>query len=393
MLDIASLPEPPFRLSPNPGGTLLPNQVIGRDPLIRELWTVLDTRSLLLSAPRRLGKSSICRRMIAYPPSAWTTHARDLEGGRRPEELVSWLFEDVRTLLSPWRRAATRTERLLKLFGGKVEVAGVRVEVVQTHWVELLDALLDDLDESARLQGLRVALFWDEFPLFIGDLARNGAAKDAMVLLDRLRAARARNAHTRMVLNGSIGVDEVIGTLRQAGYANDPFNDMGKQRVPVLPAEGAVALAQALIRGAELPAADLDSLAPSLATLSEGHPFVLQHLANGLRHAGRATPEAAADVLDQLLDAENDPLELRHWLVRLETDGNGGAAALARTLLDRVAAAGSAPTSALIEGLEAEAARGMLTRLRQEGYLARTGEELRFSFAFLRTWWRRERGL
>jgi hypothetical protein len=99
--------------------------------------------------------------MIAYPPEGWSTHERNLEGGKRPEDLVRWLYDDVYTLLSTWRRTAVRAHRLVKMFGGKIEVSGLKLQVAESHWAALLDALLDDLDEAARAQGLRVALFWE----------------------------------------------------------------------------------------------------------------------------------------------------------------------------------------------------------------------------------------
>jgi ATP/maltotriose-dependent transcriptional regulator MalT len=49
----------------NPGGQLTPGEVIGRDRLIRKLWRVLETRSLVLSAERRMGKTSVIKKMTA----------------------------------------------------------------------------------------------------------------------------------------------------------------------------------------------------------------------------------------------------------------------------------------------------------------------------------------
>lgn len=388
------LPEPPFQLSPNPGGTLEPSQVIGRDALILRYREVLEGRSLVLAAPRRLGKSSICRRMIAYPAEGWSPHARDLQGGNHPAQLVRWLYDDVQALLSPWRRTAGRAHRLLKALGGKMEFAGVKLELAGAHWADLLDALLDDLDEGAGAAGTRVVLFWDEFPLFLGDVARGGLASEAMLLLDRLRAARSRHRNIRMVMYGSINFEEVIATLRRAGYANDPFNDTAKERVPPLDPDGALVLARALLRGAQLPSADLAVLPDRLAALSEGHPFVLQHLVHGLRHSPDASESTAVGILDRLLDAESDPLELRHYLERLSVDVAAGAAEMARALLDRLAVAGELPSSALVAGFsDPDAARDALQRLRQESYVVRSGDNVKFTFNFLRSWWMRERAL
>lgn len=59
----------------NPGGTLPPEHVLGRDELIAQYWQKLETQSIALLAPRRFGKTSITKRMLAYPISClriWT---------------------------------------------------------------------------------------------------------------------------------------------------------------------------------------------------------------------------------------------------------------------------------------------------------------------------------
>jgi hypothetical protein len=42
----------------NPGGQLAANEVIGRDRLIAKLWQILERQSLVLTAERRMGKTS-----------------------------------------------------------------------------------------------------------------------------------------------------------------------------------------------------------------------------------------------------------------------------------------------------------------------------------------------
>lgn len=391
-----ALPDPPHSLVANPGGTLEPIQIIGRDPLILRYWEVLERRSLVLAAPRRMGKSSICRRMIAWPPEGFRPHHRDLEGGRRAADLVRWLFDDVSSMLSAWRRTAVRADRLQKLLGGRIEVSGVKLELPGGNWADMLDALLADLDEGAGHARQKVVLFWDEFPLFLRDVDAGGHPEEAMVLLDRLRAARQRHAHLRMVLTGSIGIDEVIGALRRKGYANDPLNDVDRQPVPVLDPPGALVLARALVRGAGSPEADLATLPDVLVGLSEGHPFVLQHLVQEMRYAGEMTEAGAHRQLDRLLDSADDPLELGHYLSRLGTYYGTEEVELARRALDLVATSDAAAGSAILASLhpaDPEQVLRVLQNLRRERYIVREGDTWRFAFDFLRVWWRRERGL
>ena len=47
----------------NPGGIVGPEDVIGRDDLIAELWQTLEKQSVVLTSERRIGKTSVIRKM------------------------------------------------------------------------------------------------------------------------------------------------------------------------------------------------------------------------------------------------------------------------------------------------------------------------------------------
>jgi hypothetical protein len=46
----------------NPGGGLAPAEVVGRDALIADLWDKLERHSVMMTAERRMGKTSVLRR-------------------------------------------------------------------------------------------------------------------------------------------------------------------------------------------------------------------------------------------------------------------------------------------------------------------------------------------
>jgi hypothetical protein len=49
----------------NPGGGLAPEDVVGRDALIADLWDKLERHSVMMTAERRMGKTSVLRKMLA----------------------------------------------------------------------------------------------------------------------------------------------------------------------------------------------------------------------------------------------------------------------------------------------------------------------------------------
>ena len=68
----------------NPGGYIPPQEVIGRDQLIERLWRILARQSLVLTAERRTGKTSILRKMEAEPPADMLVVFHELENINTP---------------------------------------------------------------------------------------------------------------------------------------------------------------------------------------------------------------------------------------------------------------------------------------------------------------------
>ncbi|MEZ4470393.1 MAG: hypothetical protein R3F60_06245 [bacterium] len=379
----------------NPGGAIPADAVIGRDREIEEYWLVLRRQSIALLAPRRVGKTSICRRMLAYPPDSVTPIMRNLEGLQSASEFVARLADDVDHLVGRLTRVKSKVSELMARFGLGLDVQGVRVQLVPTQWKILLDELLHEVNEATPEDG-QVVFFWDEFTLFFGDLARRGAAEEAMVLLDRLRAARQAFPRIRMVVTGSIGFEEVMEQLRQRGYANDPINDVDKQIVPLLDEVGAVKLAEALL--SLLPGTPPPALAQFIAQRSEGHPLVIQHMADRLRRLGRLDKAEVEGALQQLIADDSDPLELSHYLERLATYLPAETLALTRTLLDTVALEPQGVALADLAarlGTNREQVLTAVGRLRKDQYFVREGTDHRWRFRLdvLRRWWMQERGL
>lgn len=207
------------RVPISPGGTLPPELVVGRDDLARRYCGLLGDLSLALVAPRRVGKSSVCRRMVylagrEFPRLEFV--CRDLQGERSVERFLARLYEDTGKLLSTRLKAEVRAAALLRALTGSVEYDGLKVKLPESDWRSLLERLLDDIQAWAAANDRVVVLMWDEFTWFLHDTIQAGGARDAMTLLDRLRAARqsGRNTHVRFVAVRGRTVDELASLIK-----------------------------------------------------------------------------------------------------------------------------------------------------------------------------------
>ncbi len=58
--------------------------VFGRDKLIRRMWKHLERGSLRFTAERRIGKTTVMKKMAAEPPDGFEVVFLDVEGVDRP---------------------------------------------------------------------------------------------------------------------------------------------------------------------------------------------------------------------------------------------------------------------------------------------------------------------
>lgn len=197
-----------------------------------------------------------------------------------------------------------------------------------------------------------------------------------------------------MLCLGSIGFHHVVPDLEGS------VNDMYKHSLEPLAPDGALELAVRLLKGTDVPLEVRRALAPRMATLSEGVPYYLHHLAHAARrqHASGATLDAAS--VDGMVAAAiadpDDPWDLKHYVTRVR-GYYGPKAPAVGAMLDLIA---REPCTAveIRRGLAASpddianADVGLLVgRLEQDHYVVRTDQTFRFRSEIVRRAWLRWR--
>jgi AAA domain len=300
----------------NPGGQLAPKEVVGRDSLIFSLWDILERQSLVLSAERRMGKTCVLKKMQAEPKEDNLAIYYDLEKVRSPSEFAETVLQDIEEYLSTLRRTAKQTPKLLEQLSG-AEVMGVKLpEFVAPDWKKLLTTTIGDLIEY---QDNKVILFFDELPYMLGNMGE----KEAMSVLDTLRALRQTYSNLRMVFTGSIGLHHVIASFRQAGYNNDPTNDMYTADVPPLSEQSAIDLARLLLEGENISKSNLLETATTIAQAVDNIPFYIHHLVLifKMRHRKIDTiidAKKINEIIDDCLINPLNPWKMEHYRERID---------------------------------------------------------------------------
>ena len=254
----------------NPGGLLDTKDVIGRDNEIARYWDVLERQGLIISAERRIGKTHIVLKMRDECRNGYLPIYQDLEAVHSIADLIRSIYVIVQQVSGPSPSLRSRFATWSGLLPSKI--AGVDLPTADSTWKVLLSSAFDDL---IRVADSRVVLMlWDEFPLMLHNLQRREGPESAIQLLDHLRALRLDRAdRRRFVFTGSLGLHLVLRSLRKAGNANDPVNDMMSLTVPPMAHRDTCDLAAALLEGTRAAPPRIPDLAARIAGEVGGFPY------------------------------------------------------------------------------------------------------------------------
>jgi hypothetical protein len=383
----------------NPGGLLSPRQVVGRDSFIASIWQALEHQSVLLTSERRMGKTSVMRKMTEESPLGICSMKRSLQGINTPEEFARALVADVESN-APGTLARPFLRRLRKAGIKKVGAKSVEVEFEPASaeaWKDVVTETFETVDSGIDE---RVVFLWDELPHMIDAIEAKRDAGTAREMLDVLRHVRETYPSVRMVLSGSLGIHHVVDKLRLSGGMWAPTNDMAVIDVPPLGIADASYLAVELIRNEKIVCDDQEAVARAVATEVGCVPYYVHHTVAQIQQRQLGAEEAASDTqvreaIEAVLTDPRDPWHLKHYVDRVpvyyprERD-------LAYAVLDIVAAGDGSRSQGEIEGLlaahmpppEASRLHALLELLCKDHYVE---PAYRFRLELVRRAWRARR--
>lgn len=388
----------------NPGGQIDLKCVIGRDRLISTIWEIVEQQSAVLTAERRIGKTTILKKLCSEPVKGWLPVFQDLERCHSAAEFSMTVYKEVHQFLSRKGRAARRVAEFLKAAGG-TEIGGILKlpEKGEVQWKDVLTRAVEDLIHEDDDSGQRLLFLWDEVPFMLSNIRDREGEPRAMEVLDLLRALRQSHSGLRMIITGSIGLHHVLSSLRDKNYSNSPVNDMAAIEVNPLSETDAIKLASALIEGEMLQCnGSSEETAAAIASQADCFPFYIHHVVRALKVKDlEASPANAKRVVEEQLIDANDPWELQHYRQRIPIYYGDGAKAVFPLLDELATAKRPCPVSKLFSMLKGvmefddrEKLLSLLSLMERDHYLKRSNEgHYEFRFPLIRRWWKLNRGL
>lgn len=377
-----------------------------------DIWRFLEGNHIVLSGPRRLGKTSLLQRVSEEAAGkGLLAQLIDVEGidsveafivaleRAFPDPTVTGYLHSASDAVSNWLERIRKVD--LKLpgdFGGAIEMQAIP----NASWAKAAD------DLQVRLSKAPLLIFIDEFSVFLEKLIAKDTA-EAVKLLGWLRAWRmASNVNCRFIFSGSIGLNSLLARYRMSTYFNDCYDfRLGPFR-PKIALEMLQEEARREGDGWQGDEAVFQYLCQRIVWLS---PFYLnlllvetisaardRALEEGL--SGRQLQHADIDdAYDRLLATRS---RFIHWYQRLERDLEPPDFAFACAILAAVAKSEPGLTRkqllSRLQRLEANPDQRnaqldrLLLKLEEDGYLSQGAERIQFLSFLLRDYWRRNHG-
>ena len=207
------------------GGVATGDNFYPRDDIVEDIWNELKKgNSVLLAAPRRVGKTSIMRYMEQNPVENYKLIFENIQGINSGDEFFERIYTMLLTCLSRTQKAKNwfknfKKSKTIK----KIGKDGIEFENRPTDFWKAINDLLIKINRNQDIEN--IVLLLDELPEVLFNINKTNN-KDAISILKKLRHWRQQpemNKKVKFVLTGSVGIHYVVDRIEKR---NSDLNDL-----------------------------------------------------------------------------------------------------------------------------------------------------------------------
>ena len=386
-----------------------------RESFLAELWRTLRTGHVVLTAPRRTGKTSVMDHLRDHPESGFQVVSINVQDLAHPADFFQVLLDGFHDAYPDFVRDRLAAGwELVSGALGKVEAIGaygfkLALRGSDPDWRENWRRHGDTFLAQARRTGAPILFVIDEFP----DLLLNLSRKDEGLLREflawfrtqRQSPAPARDS-IRWLVGGSVNL---AGTLDALGLV-DLINDLEDVSLPPLTDEDIETFVTDMLGGRGVPFGD-DVPQRLIARLGHPIPLFMQMATRELyrrwkREQRRIVAADVGAVFDTMIVGSAAGTQLRHFHSRIRDYYAEPKYSLAHVLLGQISVSGAGLGRATLER-ETERALSdlgatlspierrrtfnqLMLDLENDFYIVEVEEEVYdFASGVLKSWWRK----
>ena len=367
------------------------NDFWGRENEIANIWDALMSgSSVLLAAPRRVGKTSIMYKLRDEPQGNFIVLYSIVSSAHSTNAFWERLFRDI----SSTDFADTFGNKARHFFGlaktikiDSVSANGVKFgDSKEMSYLEAFKELILKMDESIKL-----IIMVDEFAQAIDNMVNKGDKGEAQLLLQDVRLLRQDDrfsSKVQFVFAGSIGLESVVV---KADSSTKEINDLNSIPINPFNLQDAKKFALKLASDNAIAVAD-EQIDYTLAKLEWLIPFHIQIMMQELKRL-RKIELSNDDVDEAFRQALKQRNYFEHWEKRLNSL-DASEYKFAKEMLNKISEDSMMASSEIMNlatkhELEEDEAKNIIRSLIYDGYINNDENPkiYRFNSAMLKMWW------
>ncbi|MYF70663.1 MAG: AAA family ATPase [Proteobacteria bacterium] len=386
-----------------------------RGAFLNELWRALRTRHVVLTAPRRTGKTSVMDYLRDNPENGFSVVSVNVQDLTHPADFFQGLLDALHDahpdfvrdhLAKGWALVGSVLGRI-----DEIGVGGFKLALRQSdpNWRENWRQHGDTFLRQARNSHVPMLFIIDELPDMLLNLSRENVALLREFLAwfrtQRLNPTPARDS-IRWLVGGSVNL---AGTLDALGLV-DLINDLEDMRLPPLTGDDIEAFVQDMLSGRGVPSDE--SVAPRLISrLGRPIPLFMQMATQDLYRLWKSeqrmiVPADVDAIFDALILSTGARSRLQHFYSRIRQYYAEPKRSIAYALLSQISVSESGlervtllqETERLLLGLGHESPgherkqifNQLLLDLENDFYIIEIDDEVYdFASGVLKLWWRK----